>query len=498
MAISLFSACTHGITPHTISVEVDVSPGLAQFIIVGLADTAIQESKQRVRFALRNSGMQFPRQKKVVNLAPAQVHKHGSGFDLPIALGLLAVSGQIRIDTDHKILIIGELGLDGAIHPVRGILPIVLHARDEGFTQIILPAGNLAEAEHISDIALFPCKNLYDALSVLRGKIKPHISSKNAQPNLRDTHENPFSDIKGQLFAQRALVIAAAGGHHILLSGPPGCGKSLLGQCFHALLPPLSYNEALETSIIHSVAGTLPHGSQLVWHPPLQVVHHTISRSALIGGGSQCLPGAISLAHNGILLIDEIAEFSPQTINALRQPLEKKQVLLHRMKMITEYPCNFQLIATMNPCPCGYAYDDSDLCHCSESIINRYQRKITGPLLDRIDLFVQMQRISHNQLVGSEKNSDSGDIITLIHRARTVQYTRQGCLNADLNSGTINSYCSLHHKSKAFITQAIRALTLTGRSYDSAKKVARTIADLEGSTDISEQHFAEALQYRKS
>ncbi|HZK18772.1 MAG TPA: YifB family Mg chelatase-like AAA ATPase [Clostridia bacterium] len=486
-----------GLDGHIVEVEVDVSNGLPMFRIVGLPDTAVREAKERVRASLKNSGFEFPLKRITVNLAPADVKKEGAAYDLPIAIGVLAASGQINPRQCGNFLYLGELSLDGAIRKVPGVLPGVMSGLEHGYNEIIVPLDNAAEASLIQNARVYPATTLSELATFLLdgSSINPYKVG-TSSPEDAGCAKNDLADVKGQRPAKRALEIAAAGGHNLVMIGSPGSGKTLLAKCIPGIMPNMTFEEALEVTKIHSLCGLLAPESGLVKTRPFCSPHHSSTTAGMIGGGRHPRPGEITLAHNGVLFLDELPEFKKDIIEVLRQPLEDNSVTISRLSSTVTFPARFQLVAAMNPCPCGFLGDDSRECSCTPYQIQRYIGKISGPLLDRIDLHVEVPRIKYKELSDNSKSVSSKVVKERIESAREVQYDRQGKCNAHLSPGEIPSYCQLNRSSISLMKNIFDNLNLTARSYHRILKTARTIADLEGIKNITEDHIAEATQYR--
>lgn len=503
MMTRLYSSTVLGVEGIEVEVEVDFRPAVERHtFIVGLPDTAVKESSQRVDAAIQNSALPFQPGIAVVNLAPADLKKQGPGFDLPIALGLIAGTAEIAIDASPWC-IIGELALDGAVRTVQGILPQVAEAQRMGRKRVMLPCANASEAVPVQGMEVYPVSSLKEAWELLTAPaLPPPLTSEHPFPLAPETEktEVDFDDIKGQAYARRAMEIAAAGGHHILLSGPPGSGKSMLAQRLPTILPPLSAEEALETSKIHSVCGLLKRGCGLISRRPFRSPHHTVSDAGLMGGGGIIMPGEISLAHNGVLFLDELPEFRRTTLETLRQPLETGVAVISRASGTMTFPCRFMLAAAMNPCPCGYLGDRRRSCTCSSSRVTRYRQKISGPLLDRFDLLMEVPAVDPATLAFAPAGECSARIRERVIAARTLQQERyRGSTfryNAALGGKALQKYCGLDREGQTLLRRAVEELALSARAYDRILKVARTIADLAGSERIQDGHLYEAVQYR--
>ena len=509
MVSKVITSTVIGLDAYKIEVEVDILNSLPAMSIVGLPDTAVSEARERVKSAIKNSGYLFPNKKIVVNLAPADIKKEGTNYDLPIAIGILAQDGVLDCEKFKDYVFVGELSLDGSLRPINGILPIVSGLKNLGISKIVVPKENSMEAALIPEIEIYPAENLNEVVNHFLDDEKIAQKIKQFTINIDEYFKKEteidfpydFKDVKGQQKAKLAMEIAAAGGHNLLMSGSPGAGKTLLSKCFMSILPPLELEEAIELTKIYSISGLLRKDNPLITTRPFRSVHHSASAVGIIGGGSNPKPGEISLAHRGVLFLDEIVEFPRAVLEVLRQPLEDGEVVISRVHTSIKYPADFMLLAAMNPCPCGYFGDKQKQCTCSQFQIDRYKSRLSGPLLDRIDLHIDVPRLSAEELVNMKPSGEtSKEIRERVIKARKIQkerYKNDGIFtNSQLTPKLVKKYCILDGNSQELLKNAVARFNLSGRSYDRVLKLSRTIADLNGSENIQTSHIAQALQYR--
>lgn len=503
MLVKVYGAAVQGIDATIVTIEVNTSRGI-KFFLVGLPDSAVKESHERIVSALQVNGYKFPTRQIVVNMAPADIRKEGSAYDLPLAIGILASAGEIQEDKLSKYLIIGELSLDGSLQPIKGALPIAISARAQGFEGFILPKQNAREAAVVNNLKVYGVENIKEVIEFFNNERQLTPTVVNTREEFYQHQSDfpyDFADVKGQENVKRALEVAAAGGHNLIMIGAPGSGKSMMAKCLPSILPPLSLGESLETTKIHSVAGKLNKNDSLIAVRPFRSPHHTISQVAMVGGGSTPQPGEISLAHNGLLFLDELPEFNRSVLEVLRQPLEDRHISISRAKYCLDYPASFMLVASMNPCPCGYYNHPTKACVCNPGQVHRYLNRISGPLLDRIDLHVEIVPLSYEAMASQARAESSANIRERVVKARKIQEVRFAnhpgiYCNAQMETRLLHQYATPDAKGLELLRNAMNRLNLSARAYDRILKVARTIADLEGSEKVMPYHLAEAISYR--
>ncbi|MGM0464307.1 MAG: YifB family Mg chelatase-like AAA ATPase [Bacteroidota bacterium] len=503
MLVKTYSSAVFGIEAAIVTIEVNVSPGV-RFFLVGLPDIAVKESQQRIESALRVVGLRWPGKQVLINMAPADVRKEGSSFDLPLAIGIMAANEKVQHRELDSFVMLGELSLDGSLKAVKGILPVALNAKDEGFKGLIVPSANAPEAAVVSGLDVYGMDHLADVIDFFNGtrRFKPEqVDMEKLFRTTANRYDVDFSDVKGQERVKRALEVAAAGGHNVIMVGSPGSGKTMLARRLPSVVPPLSLAEALETTKIHSVAGKLGNNISLITKRPFRAPHHTISDIALVGGGSSPQPGEISLANNGVLFLDEIPEFRRTVLEVMRQPLEDRSITISRAKFTVDYPASFQMVASMNPCPCGFYNHPEKDCVCSPGVVQKYLNRISGPLLDRIDIHIEVVPVAVDSLTGNEQSESSATVRQRVMQARRIQSDRFESLdnvhcNAQMSSTMIHDFCRPRPGAYELLKNAMDMLGLTARAHDRILKVSRTIADLEQSDNIEAAHISEAIAYR--